>query len=121
MSKVASGDSKNSLHCSFCGKDQHEVRRLIAGQTVFICDECVELRGDILFNENESSLAKSRDGIPAPNEIRKVGAVEPAAVRVTAKTYRTTAALWQNRRDPATVLGHRRLKGSFIPHGSANC
>ena len=72
MSKVASGDSKNLIHCSFCGKDQHEVRRLIAGQTVFICDECVELCKDILREENESSLVKSRDGIPAPNEICKV-------------------------------------------------
>jgi ATP-dependent Clp protease ATP-binding subunit ClpX len=69
---VASGDSKNSARCSFCGKDQHEVRRLIAGQAVFICDECVELCGDIIHEENESSLAKSRDGIPAPKEIRKV-------------------------------------------------
>jgi ATP-dependent Clp protease ATP-binding subunit ClpX len=72
MSKVASGDSKNPPHCSFCGKDQHEVRRLIAGQTVFICDECVELCRDILHEENESSLAKSGDGIPTPKEIRKV-------------------------------------------------
>jgi ATP-dependent Clp protease ATP-binding subunit ClpX len=72
MSKVASGDSKNSPRCSFCGKDQHEVRRLIAGQTVFICDECVELCADIIHEENGSPLAKSHDGIPAPKEIRKV-------------------------------------------------
>src|SRR6516162_4552415 len=72
MSKIASGDSKNLIHCSFCGKDQHEVRKLIAGQAVFICDECVELCKDILHEENQSSLVKSRDGIPAPNEICKV-------------------------------------------------
>jgi ATP-dependent Clp protease ATP-binding subunit ClpX len=72
MSNVGGGDSKNSLHCSFCSKDQHEVRRLIAGPTVFICDECVELCKDIMHDENESSLVKSRDGIPAPKEIRKV-------------------------------------------------
>jgi len=48
MSKVASSDSKNRLCCSFCGKNQHEVRKLIAGQTVFICDECVELCKDII-------------------------------------------------------------------------
>ena len=47
MSKVGSGDSKNTLYCSFCGKSQHEVRKLIAGPTVFICDECVELCMDI--------------------------------------------------------------------------
>ena len=72
MSKVGSSDSKNTLYCSFCGKSQHEVRKLIAGPTVFICDECVELCMDIIGEENKSSLAKSRDGIPAPKEIRKV-------------------------------------------------
>ena len=72
MSKVSSGDSKNTLYCSFCGKSQHEVRKLIAGPTVFICDECVELCMDIIGEENKSSLVKSRDGIPTPKEIRKV-------------------------------------------------
>src|SRR5262249_20380892 len=72
MSKVGSGDSKNTLYCSFCGKSQHEVRKLIAGPTVFICDECVELCMDIIREENKSSLMKSRDGIPTPKEIRKV-------------------------------------------------
>jgi ATP-dependent Clp protease ATP-binding subunit ClpX len=72
MSKVASGDSKNTLYCSFCGKSQHEVRKLIAGPTVFICDECVGLCIDIVREENTSSLTKSRAGIPAPKEIRKV-------------------------------------------------
>src|SRR5881394_472286 len=69
MSKV---DSKNTLYCSFCGKSQHEVRKLIAGPTVFICNECVELCMDIIREENKSSLVKSRDGIPTPKEIRKV-------------------------------------------------
>src|SRR5512136_92052 len=72
MSKVGSGDSKNTLYCSFCGKSQHEVRKLIAGPTVFICDECVELCMDIIGEENKSSLVKSGDGIPTPKEIRKV-------------------------------------------------
>src|SRR5258706_4197077 len=72
MSKVASSDSKNTLYCSFCGKNQHEVRKLIAGPTVFICDECVELCKDIIGEENKPSLVKSRDGIPTPKEIRKV-------------------------------------------------
>ncbi len=70
MSKVGP-DSKNTLFCSFCGKSQHEVRKLIAGPTVFICDECVELCTDIIREENKSSLVKSRDGIPTPKEIRK--------------------------------------------------
>ena len=72
MSKVGASDSKNALYCSFCGKSQHEVRKLIAGPTVFICDECVELCMDIIREENKSSLAKSRDGVPTPKEIRKV-------------------------------------------------
>jgi ATP-dependent Clp protease ATP-binding subunit ClpX len=72
MSKVAGGDSKNMLFCSFCGKNQHEVRKLIAGPTVFICDECVELCKDIIHEETKSSLEKSRDGIPTPKELRKV-------------------------------------------------
>jgi len=69
MSKVGTSDSKNTLYCSFCGKSQHEVRKLIAGPTVFICDECVELCMDIIREENKSSLVKSRDGIPTPKEI----------------------------------------------------
>jgi ATP-dependent Clp protease ATP-binding subunit ClpX len=68
----STGDSKNTLYCSFCGKSQHEVRKLIAGPTVFICDECVELCMDIIREENKSSLVKSRDGIPTPREICKV-------------------------------------------------
>jgi ATP-dependent Clp protease ATP-binding subunit ClpX len=72
MSKGAGGDSKNMLFCSFCGKNQHEVRKLIAGPTAFICDECVELCKDIIHEETKSSLEKSRDGIPTPKELRKV-------------------------------------------------
>jgi len=72
MSKVSSGETKKPLHCTFCGKSQHEVRKLIAGPTVFICDECVELCMDIVGEENKSSLVKSRDGIPTPKEIGKV-------------------------------------------------
>lgn len=62
-------DSKNTLYCSFCGKSQHEVRKLIAGPTVFICDECVELCMDIIREENKSSVMKSQDGVPTPIEI----------------------------------------------------
>ena len=74
MSKVSSsgGDSKNTLYCSFCGKSQHEVRKLIAGPTVFICDECVELCMDIIREENKTSMVKSREGVPTPQEILKV-------------------------------------------------
>ncbi|WP_174801183.1 ATP-dependent Clp protease ATP-binding subunit ClpX [Martelella limonii] len=75
MSKVGGnngGDSKNTLYCSFCGKSQHEVRKLIAGPTVFICDECVELCMDIIREENKTSMVKSSDGVPTPQEIMEV-------------------------------------------------
>ncbi len=71
MSKTG-GDAKNTLYCSFCGKSQHEVRKLIAGPTVFICDECVELCMDIIREEHKTQLSKSRAGVPTPNEINGV-------------------------------------------------
>ncbi len=67
-----SGDGKSTLYCSFCGKSQHEVRKLIAGPTVFICDECVELCMDIIREESKSSMVKSSDGVPSPQHIMKV-------------------------------------------------
>jgi len=73
MSKGATGgESKNTLYCSFCGKSQHEVRKLIAGPTVFICDECVELCMDIIREEHKTSLVKSKEGVPSPKEIKGV-------------------------------------------------
>jgi ATP-dependent Clp protease ATP-binding subunit ClpX len=70
--KSGGGDGKNTLYCSFCGKSQHEVRKLIAGPTVFICDECVELCMDIIREESKSSLVKSGEGVPSPQQISKV-------------------------------------------------
>lgn len=72
MAESTSGDSKNTLYCSFCGKSQHEVRKLIAGPTVFICDECVELCMDIIREETKSSGLKASEGVPTPQEICKV-------------------------------------------------
>src|SRR5215469_18695848 len=72
MSNVSSGETKKPLLCSFCGKSQHEVRKLIAGPTVFICDECVELCKDIIHEQTKSALEQSRDGIPTPKELCKV-------------------------------------------------
>ena len=69
MSTNSGSDSKNTLYCSFCGKSQHEVRKLIAGPTVFICDECVELCMDIIREETKSTGFKSSDGVPTPREI----------------------------------------------------
>jgi len=65
-------DNKNTLYCSFCGKSQHEVRKLIAGPTVFICDECVELCMDIIKEENKTNFVKDDAGVPTPKEICKV-------------------------------------------------
>jgi ATP-dependent Clp protease ATP-binding subunit ClpX len=72
MNKSSGSDSKNTLYCSFCGKSQHEVRKLIAGPTVFICDECVELCMDIIREEHKTTLVRSRDGVPSPRDICKV-------------------------------------------------
>ena len=69
MATNSSGDSKNTLYCSFCGKSQHEVRKLIAGPTVFICDECVELCMDIIREETKASGMKATDGVPTPKDI----------------------------------------------------
>jgi ATP-dependent Clp protease ATP-binding subunit ClpX len=71
MSKVSGNDTKHTLYCGFCGKSQHEVRKLVAGPSVFICDECVKLCKDMI-DEKNSPISKSRDGIPTPKEIRKV-------------------------------------------------
>ena len=69
MSNNSGSDSKNTLYCSFCGKSQHEVRKLIAGPTVFICDECVELCMDIIREETRTAGLKTSDGVPTPREI----------------------------------------------------
>ena len=71
MIKSTSDNSKNTLYCSFCGKSQHEVKKLIAGPTVFICDECVELCMDIIKEENKSHVLRSDSGVPSPSDIEK--------------------------------------------------
>jgi ATP-dependent Clp protease ATP-binding subunit ClpX len=70
MTKLTGSDSKSTLYCSFCGKSQHEVRKLIAGPTVFICDECVELCNDIIREETKGAATGRKDGeVPTPQEI----------------------------------------------------
>ena len=66
---MSNKNNKNILYCSFCGKSQHEVKKLIAGPTVFICDECVELCMDIIKEENKDTLIKYQEGVPSPKEI----------------------------------------------------
>jgi ATP-dependent Clp protease ATP-binding subunit ClpX len=72
MTKLGGTDGKGTLYCSFCGKSQHEVRKLIAGPTVFICDECVELCNDIIREETKTALVKKSGDVPTPREICKV-------------------------------------------------
>ena len=75
MANKVSGNGSGSgsmLYCSFCGKSQHEARKLIAGPTVFICDECVDLCTDIIREENKTALVKSRGGVPTPSEINAI-------------------------------------------------
>ena len=71
MSKT-DDENKATLFCSFCGKSQHEVRKLIAGPTVFICDECVELCMDIIREEHKDSVQKNHEGVPTPLDINNV-------------------------------------------------
>ncbi len=73
MTKLSGTDTKSTLYCSFCGKSQHEVRKLIAGPTVFICDECVDLCNDIIREETKTALVSKKDGgVPSPMDICKV-------------------------------------------------
>ncbi|MFY7871133.1 MAG: ClpX C4-type zinc finger protein, partial [Limnohabitans sp.] len=69
--KKGSNPEKN-LFCSFCGKSQHEVKKLIAGPSVFICDECIELCNDIIRDElpSQASAVASRDGLPTPTDLK---------------------------------------------------
>ena len=68
----AEDDNKSTLFCSFCGKSQHEVKKLIAGPTVFICDECVELCMDIIREEHKGAVNKHHEGVPSPSDINQV-------------------------------------------------
>ena len=71
LNKSSGNDSKNTLYCSFCGKSQHEVRKLIAGPTVFICDECVDVCNDIIADDNKSETKNElRSSLPVPQEIK---------------------------------------------------
>ncbi|MEL7187236.1 MAG: ClpX C4-type zinc finger protein, partial [Pseudomonadota bacterium] len=74
MSDESRGKNEDGklLYCSFCGKSQHEVRKLIAGPSVFICDECVELCNDIIREELEDSGEAGHDKLPKPVEINEV-------------------------------------------------
>ena len=72
MAEKKSGSGEKLLYCSFCGKSQHEVRKLIAGPSVFVCDECVELCNDIIREELEEKAERTREKLPKPHEIKKV-------------------------------------------------
>jgi ATP-dependent Clp protease ATP-binding subunit ClpX len=70
--EIRGKDDGKLLYCSFCGKSQHEVRKLIAGPSVFVCDECVELCNDIIREELEEKQERTREKLPKPHEIKKV-------------------------------------------------
>ena len=105
MTKASSGDSKNTLYCSFCGKSQHEVRKLIAGPTVFICDECVELCMDIIREEHRTTLVKSRDGVPTGLSVVGKTYDDVAAFRVAAAHEATFPWLDEPGRRPGLPPG----------------
>ncbi|MEM7631965.1 MAG: ClpX C4-type zinc finger protein, partial [Pseudomonadota bacterium] len=105
-----SGDSKNTLYCSFCGKSQHEVRKLIAGPTVFICDECVELCMDIIREETKASGLKSTDGVPTPKDI--CGVLDDYVIgQATAKRVLSVAV--HNHSNRVTPANDTKLRHAF--------
>ena len=96
MATNSGGDSKNTLYCSFCGKSQHEVRKLIAGPTVFICDECVELCMDIIREETKGSGLKSADGVPTPHDICGCSTITSSARRRRSACCRSRCTITTN-------------------------
>ncbi|AXI54430.1 ATP-dependent Clp protease ATP-binding subunit ClpX [Sulfitobacter sp. JL08] len=114
MATNSSGDSKNTLYCSFCGKSQHEVRKLIAGPTVFICDECVELCMDIIREETKASGLKSTDGVPTPKDI--CGVLDDYVIgQATAKKVLSVAVHNHYKR-----LNHAQKAGNDIELAKSN-
>ena len=87
---------KNDLFCSFCGKSQHEVKKLIAGPTVFICDECVELCMDIIKEENKTNIVRSKVGVPSPKDICDVLNVKPNTIVESEELIRQLVKLKEN-------------------------
>ena len=77
MKKTNGEDTRGTLYCSFCGKGQHEVRKLIAGPSVFICDECIDLCTDIIKEEGKGPFVRSFDDVPSPKQIFDVIVINP--------------------------------------------
>ena len=96
MAKKVTGTG-SVLHCSFCGKNQHEVRKLIAGPSVFICNECIDLCRDIIKEEKEEKTGRKTGGVPTPNEIKKqhteVHRLEEEVSKLEARQNELAAAL----------------------------
>ncbi|MGB0261962.1 MAG: ATP-dependent Clp protease ATP-binding subunit ClpX [Henriciella sp.] len=118
----SSGDGKSTLYCSFCGKSQHEVKKLIAGPTVFICDECVELCMDIIREENKSSGFKSKEGVPTPLEINEVlddyVIGQPYAKRILAVAVHNH---YKRLANPASADGVELSKSNIMLIGPTGC
>ena len=118
----SAGDGKSTLYCSFCGKSQHEVKKLIAGPTVFICDECVELCMDIIREENKSSGFKSKEGVPTPLEINEVlddyVIGQPYAKRILAVAVHNH---YKRLANPASADGVELSKSNIMLIGPTGC
>ena len=119
-----SNNNKNILYCSFCGKSQHEVRKLIAGPTVFICDECVELCMDIIKEESKDTLVKHQDGLPPPKEICTV--LDDYVLAGSNDGYlrafdtETGAVLWEfDTTQSVDAVGDRIARGGSVGGGQA--
>ena len=110
MANNSGNDSKNTLYCSFCGKSQHEVRKLIAGPTVFICDECVELCMDIIREETKTAGLKAGEGVPKNKPLRKIQVKtlfhpgRPSLHRAAKRRIQTLNPHWQR-----TWVIHQRI------------
>ena len=112
MADKSSGDKL--LYCSFCGKSQHEVRKLIAGPSVFICDECIELCNDIIREETASDKGAkgAKSDLPTPREIRQildqyVIGQEPAKKILSVAVYTTTSGSSRVRRKTTSSCRNR--------------
>jgi hypothetical protein len=114
MSK--SGDSKNTLYCSFCGKSQHEVRKLIAGPTVFICDECVELCMDIIREEHKTHMVKTRDGVPTPRRSARSSMITSSGRTMRRRSSRSRCTTITSASPPG-----RRTTTSRSPRATSCC
>ena len=119
------GDDGKLLYCSFCGKSQHEVRKLIAGPSVFICDECVELCNDIIREELEDRQDHTSTKLPKPQEIKGVWTSTSSARNGPRRSCRsrstTTTSVWRTGRRMAARTTSSSSKSNILLIGPTGC